>query len=193
MSSVRRRHQQHHSRSKSREMSRELYNASGKLPTSIVYDPTIEMHRYALAYALRDGLFGHGFVKHSFHKEFHSRECVYLKPVKPHLYVTVYTTIEFHECRAKDTDAIRVVGIYESTKGSMCPLVKTIRVFRRGKLRDIVARTLERVDEVEAALGSGDDLKICPRSDCDAPMFLSKKGRWVCGELCFKRKRPPKE
>ena len=171
-----------------RARSRELYNTAGRLPTSVKYDPSNELHRYALAYAMRDGLFGNGFVKQSFHKEFYAGECIYLKPVKPHLYVTVYSTIRFHECRAKDTDAIRVVGIYESSQGSMCPLVKTERVFRKGKIRDIVARTLERVAKVEAVLGSG-DTRSCPRSDCDAPMFLSRKGRWVCAELCFKRDR----
>lgn len=171
-----------------RERSRELYNTAGKLPFSVVYDPSQELHRYALAYALRDGLFDNGFVKQSFHKEFHAGECVYLKAVKPHLYVTVYSTIRFHECRAKSTDAIRVVGIYESTRGAMCPLVKTERVFRKGQIKAIVQRTLERVAFVEEVLGSG-QTKVCPRSDCDAPMFLSKKGRWVCAELCFKRDR----
>jgi hypothetical protein len=107
--------------------------------------------------------------------------------------VTVYSTIRFHECRAKSTDAIRVVGIYESTSGAMRPLVKSERVFRRGRIGDIVSRTLQRAAKVAEALGSGDrsvdQTKICPRSDCDAPMFLSKKGRWVCAELCFKRDR----
>jgi len=179
---------------RTRERSRELYNTAGKLPFSVVYDPGQELHRYALAYALRDGLFGNGFVKQSFHKEFHAGECVYLKVVKPHLYVVVYSTICFHECRAKSTDAIRVVGIYESTQGAMCPLVKTERVFRKGKIEAIVQRTLERVAAVEEMLGSDQtsrsgQTKVCPRSDCGAPMFLSKKGRWVCAELCFKRDR----
>lgn len=179
-----------------RERSRELYVTSGRLPTSVTYDPTKELHRYALAYALRDGLFEDGFVKQSFHKEFKSGECIYLKPIKPHVYVTVYSTIRFHECRAKSTDAIRVMGLYETTSGARRPLVKTERVFRKGKISSIVARTLQRVAKVEAALKRGTkkgtkdgDIKICPRSDCDAPMFFSSKGRWVCSELCFKRDR----
>lgn len=175
-----------------RERSRELYVTSGRLPTSVTYDPAKELHRYALAYALRDGLFEDGFLKQSFHKEFKSGECIYLKPVKPHVYVTVYSTIRFHECRAKSTDAIRVVGLYETTSGARRPLVKTERVFRKGRISSVVARTLERVAKVEAALKGGikeGKIKICPRSDCDAPMFLSSKGRWVCSELCFKRDR----
>lgn len=173
-----------------RQLSRELYIKSSKTPTNIVYNPLDENHRYALAYHLRNELLGNlGFIKTSFHKEFRSGECVYLKHVRDHIYIAVYTTIRFHECRYKSKDAIRVTGIYKNSDGVIRPLVKTDRVFRRGKIKDIVNRLTLRIKTVKNCLIVGaqnDSMRMCPRTGCTSPMFLSKKGRWVCSEFCFR-------
>lgn len=186
----------HHSSSKPRKStlkerrarSRELYNRSRSVDRQKTYDPHVELERYGLAYALRDFLFDNGFARGSFHKEFGSRECIYVKEVrgKPNLYVVVYSTIQYHECRAKDTDAIRVVGMYETRSGDQRPLLKAEKVYRTGSIHSIVGRLRERIAKVEAKLGKDDILTrhACP--SCGAPRFISKKGNRVCAELCFK-------
>lgn len=173
-----------------RQRSMELYNKSRKTPSNIVYNPSDENHRYALAYRIRDKLLGKlGFIKTSFHKEFHSGECVYLKHIHKDIYIAVYTTIRFHECREKSKDAIRVVCIYRDNEGTVRPLAKTERVFRRGTIKDIVSRVSKRVEVIEERLGDSKhngNLRMCPRTGCTAPMFLSKKGRWVCAKFCYR-------
>lgn len=185
-------HQHHHNPptlAQRRARSRELYNRSRSVDRAKPYDPAVELERYGLAYALRDALFAWGFARGSFHKEFGSRECIYVKelPGVTNLYVVVYTTIQYHECRAKDTDAIRVVGMYETRGGEQRPLTKTEKVLRTGSIQSIVKRLGERVARVEAKLTRDDALTrhACPA--CGAPRFLSKKGNRVCAELCFKK------
>lgn len=137
---------------KSRERSRELLRRSKSVDRKSRFDRRDELHRYALTNALRDVLFESGFARASMHKEFASKECVYVKTVAPGLYVAVHTTIRFHECAPGKT-VVRVEAVKESPGGKLevVPGVATA-VKRRGTLDDIVTRVLAAARDVEGRL-----------------------------------------
>ena len=85
--------------------------------------------------------------------------------------------------KATGADAIRVVAYY--TK-HVIPrsLFAGRRILRTGDWHNIADRISERVDVVEAEI---QNWKTCAK--CGAPLFESKKGNWVCADICWKKGR----
>lgn len=91
-----------------------------------------------------------------------------------------------YEAREVGWDAIRVVGLYttESSNGTY-PLVRAdSRINRAGTIPSIIERTLACIHAVSLVCESP---IIC--RNCGAPCFISKAGREVCAEICWKGKR----
>ena len=89
-----------------------------------------------------------------------------------------------YEARRIGEDAIRVVGVYQASDSYTRYLARAhSRVNRTGTIEGIVERTLTRIEEVSRMCESP---PCCP--NCGAPAFLSKAGREVCAELCWKRR-----
>jgi hypothetical protein len=85
------------------------------------------------------------------------------------------------DVRERGEDAIRVCATYRTNSGEERGLVKVTRVHRTGDIEDIVDRMYQRMRKVWKAAASG------PRcSNCDAPMFTTKKGNQCCAEICWK-------
>lgn len=104
--------------------------------------------------------------------------------------VVVYTSIHKNKglVRGKGNDAIRVCLVRRSKTNEDRGLVKTKRVNRVGMVEAICDRMHERMRECWTAFA---DVQTC--SDCGAHMFITKKGKPCCSELCFRDKPGYKE
>jgi len=99
--------------------------------------------------------------------------------------VVVFTSIHKTKglVRGKGHDAIRVCLVRRTKNGTDRGLVKAKRVNRVGLVSAICDRMHERMRDCWRALR---DVKSC--HNCDSPMFITKKGKPCCSELCFKNK-----
>ena len=156
----------------------------------MVYNPNEQYSRTDLAVKLQCKLLECGFERD---KSFERgperiREHVYVRQVKPSIYVAVYTSCSGHRgiisARNKGKDAIRVSTVYKTKDGSSRGLGKQRRVHRTGKIDDIIERTVERARE---AWKIGRSPKTC--KECGAPMFVSKKGNHVCADVCWNKRQ----
>lgn len=119
-----------------------------------------------------------------FQEEESTGERIFSFAVNERTRVMIYTTVVGLQARAKDKDAIRVAGVYKSNRDEQDRgLIKVARVYRTGKIGDIVERTIGRAREVWKRLHA---VEKC--SQCGAPMFISKKGNPVCSEICWDKK-----
>lgn len=146
----------------------------------MTYDPDNLDDRRALGDALIEA-----FTKAQFQAMPGARgEVTYQRIVLPRTWVRVYTTIPLNAraVRPLAKDAIRVCGVWDGGDGRSRGLVKERRVFRVGKIPDIVERTLERAREVWRTLS-----KVTRCGRCRAPTFTSKKGNEVCAALCWQK------
>ena len=154
----------------------------------MVYNPNESFSRTDLAVQLKCRLLECGFERdQSFERGPQQiREHVYVRQVKPDIYVAIYTSCSGHKgiisARNKGKDAIRVTTVNKTKAGTQRGLGKQRRVFRTGKIEDIVERTVERAREAWKTGASP-----CECHVCGAPKFRSKKGNFVCAELCWKR------
>lgn len=144
------------------------------------YEPECFIARKALADALQLKMQECGFEA----QEDRGSERVFARPVGRGVEVWVYTSVGTSGLvRARGADAIRVVALYRNTQGVLRPLCKAEkRVNRVGNIRDIVARTHERMREVWRLTAY---TECCEK--CGAPLFRSKSGNMVCAEICWKR------
>jgi hypothetical protein len=83
---------------------------------------------------------------------------------------------------SRGSDAIRVIAYYAPKGDVPRALVAGRKMLRTGKPEAIVGRLEERIAEVAEQIR---DWPVCP--SCGAPLFKSKKGNWVCSDLCWKR------
>lgn len=100
----------------------------------------------------------------------------------PNVSIRVFTTIVGNEVRTKAKDAIRVQLVYKNGL-NVRRLTSEKRVNRTGDAHKIVDRTLERMRN---AFEEGKTLQKCER--CGAPKFKSKKGNFVCADICWDKK-----
>jgi len=152
----------------------------------MVYNPNEQYSRTDLAVKLQCKLLESGFERDKTLERGpeHIREHVYARKVNADIYVAVYTSCSGHRgiisARNKGKDAIRVTTVYKTKDGRQRGLGKQRRVFRTGKIDDIVERTVERARE---AWKVGLSPKTCQA--CGAPKFVSKQGNHVCAEACW--------
>ena len=152
----------------------------------MTYNPNEQYSRTDLAVKLQCKLLECGFKRDkSFERgPEHIREHIYVREVKPSICVVIYTSCSGHRgiisARNKGKDAIRVTTVYKTKDGTGKGLGKQRRVFRTGKISDIIDRTIERARE---AYRVGANPAIC--SQCGSPKFRSKKGNLVCADVCW--------
>jgi len=150
----------------------------------VPYDPTIATHRQVLAVELLTRLDSAGFIREAAQPG--TKELVFSRPHKKQgIRVVVYTTIVEErgvpQVREHGADAIRACALYTTRDGGTRPVAKADhRVFRTGEIDAIADRTIQRLRDVWASVGTGGCCK-----GCGAPLFASKKGNDVCAELCF--------
>ncbi len=90
---------------------------------------------------------------------------------------TAVRTGETYAVRAKDKDAIRVQLVTDDRILATCA-----RVFRVGEIEEVAERTIERCREVWLRANAW------PRcTDCGSPRAISKKKKWYCAALCWKK------
>ena len=143
------------------------------------YDPHHDWQRKFLATTLQVALHDAGFTKlpprHSGEEEVWSRG-VESTP----FFIQVYTSIQGDQVRDSGADAIRVVGLYENSKGKR-GLISNTRVNRTGEIEAIKDRMIERARETWKRCREG---QACNR--CGAPMLRSKSDKLYCAEICWK-------
>lgn len=143
------------------------------------YDPHHDWQRKFLATTLQVALHDAGFTKlpprHSGEEEVWSRG-VESTP----FFIQVYTSIQGAEVRESGADAIRVIGLYENSKGKH-GLISNTRVNRTGEIEAIKDRMIQRARETWSRCRQG---QACGR--CGAPMLLSKNNKLYCAEVCWK-------
>jgi hypothetical protein len=148
------------------------------LPTD-KYNPRDPRHRWVLATGLLDMLAKAGFME-EFLKDQRVQERVFYRPVNKKIRVRVFTSIvNEDEVRRAGRDAIRVCAVYRSN-GTDRGIVSQTRTHRTGTIEAILDRVLTRMRECWKACAT---VKRC--SQCNAPLFRSKQGNWVCAELCW--------
>ena len=152
----------------------------------MLYTPTNTQSRQSLALMLEAALVKSGFVLTPMQG---CHERVYTRTVRPAVQVLVYSSIVEGasgrpEVREVGADAIRAVALYTTKEGRVRPIAKAEkRVNRTGIIPEIVDRTLERARDVWRVAAC---TKSCCKQ-CGAPLFVSKKGNEVCGDLCFSK------
>jgi len=99
--------------------------------------------------------------------------------------VVVFTSIHKVDglVRDKGHDAIRVCLVRRTKDGTDRGLVKAKRVNRVGLIGAICDRMRDRMRDCWRALA---EVEKC--DDCGAPMFITKKNKSCCSELCFRDK-----
>lgn len=150
-----------------------------------MYDPEDLEHRRALATHMIGALERADFTaladargERTYQRKIEGRDgCV----------VRVYTTVPLdgRAVRARDRDAIRVVGLYFAPDGTTRPLGSEKRVFRVGESAAAIAdRTLQRARECYHRI------KQRPRcAKCKTVTFVAKStGRDTCAALCWKER-----
>lgn len=101
--------------------------------------------------------------------------------------VLVYTSIVDGETRGVGKDAIRVCAVRPMGKEAKeRGIVKARRVNRTGEIESICDRMLNRMREVYGAARKHCLVECQPCKSCGASTFLSKRGNWVCADLCWK-------
>lgn len=148
-----------------------------------MYNPLLESHRMRLAELIQDIARDNGYRVQSF---FGVREDVFVKEVGDRITVRIYSSVVKGEVREKDKDAIRVALVYTTEDGTERGLARETRVNRVGSLDEISSRLKNRVRLCEKKVC---EVGLCER--CGAPKFLSKKGRWVCAEICWGKGESP--
>jgi len=143
------------------------------------YDPVSFLHRHALANGILNTVKAKGFQQVTVEGCY---EDVFAKPLSSRVQVRVYTSVEAGVVRDCGSDAIRVCTVYATRDGSVRGVGHETRVNRVGEMNSIVARLAERIAQ---SMEAANELPCCP--DCGAPKFKSKKGNWVCADLCWKR------
>lgn len=143
------------------------------------YNPESELARLHLETVLCQRLEDAGFSR-EYQKG--TKEMIFSRPVKGHSRVVVYTgCVENQGARGNGKDAIRVCGLMRHG-GKDRGLCKAKRVNRTGDIDAIAERMVQRMREVWSAVAKSKS-HSCP--SCGAPQFLSKKGNWVCADLCW--------
>ncbi len=155
------------------------------MTTERKYNPDSEDDRRELASLLLSRLEGRGYKQR---KTPAGVEVQYAKMCGPNIQVRVYTTIVQDRggpiARALAKDAIRCSIVFKQTKGGgERGLASETRVFRVGKIDDIVARVLDRGYELQQRIPALDRCK-----QCSCPTFVSGKGNVVCADLCWTHK-----
>jgi len=147
------------------------------------FDPSDLGHRAALAFAIRAELMGLGFVPTD---RPGTKELVFSKGSARVRDVTmlVFTSIEGNEVRGVGADSIKVCTVFTDKDGKTRGLGAEQRVFRTGEISGIVSRIRARI--VDAA-GTLNQMGGC--GDCGAPIFITKKGKPCCADLCWSRAR----
>merc|ERR1712098_318866 len=108
-------------------------------------------------------------------------ERVFSKKVANGIRVKIYTSIEEGSVvRDVGRDAIRICCVRNCADGRTRGLIKEKRVNRVGKISAILKRIRQRIATV---IEKVDDIKTCWK--CGAPKFCSKKGNWVCSDICW--------
>lgn len=161
------------------------HSVIGKLCSS-GYNPDNEADRDVLSLSLEETLKAAGFEQDPPRPML--REKVFSREIpQTGIRVQVFSTIvdgSWTEVgttvRGSGQDAIRVVAVYKTRKGSEKGICKSQRVNRTGTIGGIVDRTLERARNVWSQARSG---TRCRR--CGAPEFISKAGNKVCAEICW--------
>ena len=145
------------------------------------YDPEDQVHREALATAMKAELFEMGFGEVP---QEGCQETVFGKESRRLRGVTmlVYTSIEGTAVRAAGTDAIRVCAVSINRFGERRGLGSETRVHRTGQLEGIPDRVRDRIVDMAAQLN---DVVIC--GDCGAPTFRTKAGKACCTDFCWSR------
>jgi hypothetical protein len=143
------------------------------------YDPEYNEHRKLLASTIIDKMKECGFSEE--HRE-GTKEKVYSRKVgDTGMSVVVYTTIVGNHVRVKDSDAIRICGVYRNEEKDIARgICKDKRVYRTGDIAGIVSRMHERMRNAYRNCNSAS------RCHCGTPKFISKKGNVVCAEVCWK-------
>ena len=131
------------------------------------------------------------FDRAGFHEDLHSygSERAFIRQVEDGIFIKVFSSIVGSEVRVKDSDAIRVVGVYRyQDDGQMRErgLFKVSRVYRTGVTEEIVERTLERMRE---SWKKCRDVDRC--RNCGTAMFITKKNNKACAALCWLEKEQP--
>lgn len=157
------------------------------------YDPTVPMLRQLLALSILGRLEEAGFeleppkrklVKPERAEKIFSR--VVGDPTTG-LKVMVYTTVIGdgdtmpYEVRLAGSDAIRVSAVYVTKDGETRGLTSDKRVNRTGDIDDIVDRMVTRMRDAWRSCKTG---VRC--HSCNAPKFVTKNGKQVCAEICWK-------
>jgi len=96
--------------------------------------------------------------------------------------VVVYTSIVNGRVRNLGKDAIRVAGVYENGEVRR-GIVSDKRINRTGEIPEIVDRMYQRMRECYRACNTS---RRC--NSCNAPMFTSKNGNFVCAEVCWTKR-----
>ena len=143
------------------------------------YDPQHDWQRKFLATTLQVALHTAGFQKLPKSRE--GEEEIWARAVEnTPFFIQVYTSIQGDQVRDSGADAIRVVGIYENSKGKR-GLISNTRVNRTGEIEAIKDRMIERARETWKRCREG---QTCNR--CGAPMLRSKNNNLYCAEVCWK-------
>lgn len=142
------------------------------------YNPADYAHRTALATGIANTIKAKGFQQVAVAGCY---EDVYALPVTGRVQVRVYTSVEAGIVRDCGDDAIRVCTVYATRDGDYRGVGHETRVNRVGDINGIVVRLAERI---ALSLEGAEKIDRCP--DCGAPKFKSKKGNWVCADLCWK-------
>ena len=154
--------------------------------TNRTYNPGDTHDRLDLAVNLAGRLTDAGFERDKRLERGPANLCehVYTRMVRDNIVVAVYTSVSGHKgfmtARAKGNDAIRVTTVYMAKDGKQRGLSKQRRVFRTGKIDDIIERTVERARDAWKV-----GANPCSCRSCGAPKFRSKKGNLVCAEFCW--------
>ena len=142
------------------------------------YDPANTFHRRALAQGVLATVKDKGFEPQVIEG---CREAVYGKLVNPRIQIRVYTSVEAGLIRECGDDAIRVCTVYATRDGGVRGVGHETRVNRVGDINAIIVRLAERI---ALSMSTVKEIPCCER--CCAPKFKSKKGNWVCADLCWK-------
>ena len=142
------------------------------------YQPDSPDHRRALAGAILAMLGRAGFEEQP-----GRGERVFARDVRDGMRVLVWTSIVGDSIRPLAEDAIRIAGVYHARDNHERGVVKNARVNRVGEVEAIVERVHERMRETWKRCAN---VERCSR--CRAPMFVTKKSKLACAELCWKER-----